>query len=374
MWEINIGLHKKSSTTTNTYTPSAAEERMYEQMADYSEAVAPNALWLNDVARSLLEDSLGTIQVDYNDLLSNAMSTSDSALSGVTALANGELPQAYLDNMTDAISSTVNSTVGSAINSLGSRGVLNSSVTNTSLNDISKNVSDTVAENYLNNISTLNGLYGQQATLAGNDISLAAAAQEAAQTPALNLWNASLGLEGSNTSALSAISGTGTTTSTQSGSSSWLGSLLGGGLSAYASAATCFTEDTKVKTPDGEKYIRHITPGMTVIAYNPETGEDEEATVTAVMKPVYSDVYAVVCAGATNAKNHVNTTLTQPLMTEDGEFVEVSVMRIGAKLKNAGKVTAILLSGERKIYDLKVSGPNTYYANGFIAKGGTTEW
>lgn len=362
--------YKKSSSTTYSYTPSEAEERMYEQAADYSEAVMPNALWLNDVARSLLEDSLGTVQVDYNSLLSDATSTTNSALAGVQSLANGELPQEYLDNMTSAIQSTLTNTMGESINSLGSRGVLNSSVTSTALNDISNNVADTVAENYLNNISTLNGLYGQEASLAGNNITLAAAAQEAAQQPALNLWNASLGLDSSTNSALSALSGTGTTTTTTSGGSSGLSSLLSSGISSWLASSSCFTEDTKITMADGtSKYIRHVAVGDEVLSYDPETGEDVAAAVTEIKKPAYVDVYAVICKGTTSAKNYVSTTLSQGIMTEDGEVTEVALIKIGTALKNTGKVTGIVYSGERKVYDLKVSGSNLYYANGFVVRG-----
>ena len=58
----------------------------------------------------------------------------------------------------------------------------------------------------------------------------------------------------------------------------------------------------------------------------------------------------------------------------DGTWKEVSVLRIGDELKNVGKVKGIAYSGERKVYDLKLTGANTYYANGFIAKGATNEW
>ncbi|MCD7811984.1 MAG: Hint domain-containing protein [Ruminococcus sp.] len=370
MWRARRINNKKNSTTTTSYTPSEQEVRLQEISADYAEAVAPNALWLNDMARSLLEESLGTIQVDYNDLLNSAQQQATAAQQGVANLTTGELPQEYLDNMTSAIQSTLTNTMGESLNNLGSRGVLNSSVTSTALNDISTNAANSVAENYLNNISTLNGLYGQQSSLAGSNISLAAAAQQAAQQPALNLWNASLGLDSSSIDALNAISGTGTTTTTSSG-----GNNFYSGLFSAAASYACFTEDAKIQMADGTtKFIRHIEPGDEVMSYNPETGEDETVTVTEIMTPVYSNVYSVICDSTTSAKNYVSTTLTQPLLTEDGEFTEVSLLRIGTKLMNIGKVRSVIYSGERKVYDLKVSGANTYYANGFIAKGATDEW
>lgn len=268
-----------------------------------------------------------------------------TALKELGGLQNGELPTNYLNNMTDAINTAMKNTIGDTMNSLAQRGVLNSSVTNTAMNDIEKNVSDTLAQQYLNNINTLEGLaqnkfqdaitatnetaglvnqqyqnqlndlntrlgitdkitgvYGNlfdaantsaqnhanlatqnfnnamtgannlmnvynqqqnnsynalnsQAQLTGQQYSntrdansananiysnvgigqsstpilTAAAAQEAAQTPATNLWNASIGLTGSNNSALAAASGKGTTT-TSGGSGGGLLSGLFGGL------------------------------------------------------------------------------------------------------------------------------------------------
>ena len=78
---------------------------------------------------------------------------------------------------------------------------------------------------------------------------------------------------------------------------------------------------------------------------------------------------AMVYSDDNNNKHIVYTTLTQPLLTADGDFVEVGMLRIGTRLKHAGKVNAIVLSGERKVYDFQTTGGNRYYANGFIAHG-----
>lgn len=165
-----MGKKGGSSTTVQSYKPTEQEIRLQKAAADYSEAIAPNALWLNGVARGLLQDSLGTIQVDYNQLLSNANQQTAAAQQGVANLTQGILPSAYQQNMENAIRSGVNNTMGSTLSGLGARGILNSSVTNTALNDISKNAADTMAQQYQSNIDKLNGLYGQQASLAGQNI------------------------------------------------------------------------------------------------------------------------------------------------------------------------------------------------------------
>lgn len=375
-----MGKKGGSSTTVQSYQPTAQEIRLQKAAADYSEAIAPNALWLNTVARGVLQDSLGTIQVDYNNLAKQATAQSTAAQNGVANLTQGVLPSAFQTNMENSLKSGVNNTVGNTISSLGARGVLGSSVTNTALNNISQNVSDTMAQQYQNNLSALNGLYGQQASLAGNNITLNAAAQEAAQTPALNLWNASLGLNSGGTlGALSAMSGSGTTTSTTNGGgNSWLGGLFNGAVSLGSAALSCFVEETPIKMADGEqKAIRKVKTGDKVVAYDNTSDKDTVEEVTEVMEPHYSDVYIVICQDGSGSMRNIGTTLTQPLMLSDGTFKDVAMLRIGEQLKNVGTVRGIAYSGERKVYDFKTTNSkrnSTYYANGFVAKAATDEW
>ena len=377
MWHLKLELHKKGGSTTNvqSYTPTAQEIRLQEQAADYSEAVAPNALWLNTTAREMLEDSMGTVKVDYNALANNAMSQVTQAQQGVANLTNGQLPAEYQANMEAAIKSGVENTVGNMVNSLGARGVLNSSVTNTALQGVNDSVANTMAQNFTNNIGVLNGLYGQQASLAGQNITTAAGAQEAAANMPLQYWQSSLGLNSGGTlGALNAMGGQGTTTTTgtQAGGTGLFGGLatsLAGGWASNSAGIFCFTDDTKIKMADGEeKFIRHIKKGDKVLCPL-DSGVDVIEEVTYVQSPVYQTTYAVVCVADDGKKNVVYTTLAQPLLADDGEMVEVSVMRIGTKLKGAGKVAGIVESGERKVYDFATTGLNRYYANGFIAQG-----
>ena len=335
---------------------------------------------MNGVARGLLQDSLGTIQVDYNQLLSNANQQTAAAQQGVANLTQGILPSAYQQNMENAIRSGVNNTMGSTLSGLGARGILNSSVTNTALNDISKNAADTMAQQYQSNIDKLNGLYGQQASLAGQNITTSAAAQEAAQQPALNLWNASLGLNSGGTlGALNAMKGTGTTTSTtsQSGGGGVLGSLFNAGLGmatgSYGSL-WCFVGETPIETDAGAKAICDVSVGDKILTYDHVRDRQCVEEVVEVMEPQDSEVYMVVCQDEKGNVRDVITTLTQPLMKADGTWRDVAMLRIGDNLKNVGKVKSVIFNGTRKVYDMKLTGKNTYYANGFVAKGATNEW
>ena len=140
--------------------------------------------------------------------------------------------------MEQSIANGVQNSLGSALNNLGSRGVLNSSVTSKALQGISDSAAGQMAQQYTNNIGLLSQLAGQQTSSAGQPISISAAAQEAAQQPAINLWNASLGLnQGGTGSALNAVAGQGTKTAAQSGGG---GGLFGGVLTGLAANPSLF--------------------------------------------------------------------------------------------------------------------------------------
>ena len=223
---------KGGTTVTNnsTYTPTKYELQLQKAQADYADAIAPNSRWLNDTARNILQDSIGAVRVDFNGLNNAAQNQIQNAQQGYQQLANGQLPTAYTNAMQNAIQSGVQSAYGNLLNQSANKGVLNSSVTTKGLNDISRNVSDTMAKSYNSNVSQLANLYGSQINNANAPITTAAAAQEAAQTPATNRWNASLGLNSATTGALAAAAGKGTTSSSsqQSGGGGLLGGLLGG--------------------------------------------------------------------------------------------------------------------------------------------------
>lgn len=64
-----MGKKSKSSSSTQTYTPSPEEKALQQQALEYSKYVMPNAKKLNDTATNLLYGSLGSTQVNYNDLM-----------------------------------------------------------------------------------------------------------------------------------------------------------------------------------------------------------------------------------------------------------------------------------------------------------------
>lgn len=354
-----------SSTTVQSYQPTDEEKKLWQLQAQYEEAIMPNALALNEKAGNLLWDSIGDTQVDYNTLNKQANQRINNAISGYESLANGELPSSYTDNINAAVKSSVNDSMGNLLQDYGAKGILNSSVTSQGIQGINQAATNTAAQMYNQDIEQLGNIYGNLLNSAGSNITASAAAQEAAQQPALNLWNASTGLNSTNLGAISAMGNKGTTTTNQSTSTgSFWGSLLGAGAN-FASNYWCFAGDTKIKTPDGDKMIKHIDVGDKVIT------PDGEKEVTDVMKPRYSCVYALVTDDKVNKVIYL--TDSQPLMKEDGTWATIKELRVGEKLKGKGHAVSIIQSGDRMVYDFKVEG-DQYYANGFIAKAATTEW
>jgi hypothetical protein len=302
-----------STTVTNSYTPTAGEQQLSQASADYARKVAPNAYYLNDLARNLLQNSLGAVQVDYNTMNSNAQKQIASAMGGMAgllgsnngataaangalgnisgqmgalaaknagrlgalsgmyqnaatganaalsragntigqaagaanraigsaggmigqsanaannvlmrsgnvigqaanaangslaragtvmgqsanaangllgSLANGTLPAGYQRNMENSIRSALTNTMGRTLSDLGSRGVLNSSVTTGAMNDIQRNAADEVARQYQSNIGQVAGLAQQQNA---NIMNAAGAQANLTQQQNANLTNA----------------------------------------------------------------------------------------------------------------------------------------------------------------------------------------
>ena len=77
------------STTVQSYQPSEYELQLQKATADYADAVSPNAKWLNDVARGVLQNSLGTMQVDYDSLYDQARDMNNRFMGDMYDSING---------------------------------------------------------------------------------------------------------------------------------------------------------------------------------------------------------------------------------------------------------------------------------------------
>jgi preprotein translocase subunit YajC len=341
-----------SQTTTQTRTipaQTSTEAWLQNQAADYAGNTMNTANGLFGTINSLAGNA-GNVYNNYNN-------TANSINSGYSNLVNGNLPSSYATARQQALNSDLTGTVGSALNNLGSRGILNSSVTTGALDNISKNASDTLAKNYssdlnnyagllgnasANNTSNLSNFEGLISSLIGDSSNLASNTN--------NLFN----------TMYSGRMGTGTTQSTTSGGGNTTAQLFG---QLGSAAILCFVGGTKIATPNGNKNIEDIVLGDEVYSLN---GTIE--TVIEVQEPQISpNAYVIVSTATTTIK----PTDTQLFLTSDGFFTPNSL--VGKELVGISgheTVIAVKLNPIKEIvYDFKTTGENIYFANGFAVRG-----
>jgi hypothetical protein len=174
------------TTTRNIPAESAEEAQLKSGLMGY------DTTGLNNAA-SVLQKAISSIGNAYtpnwSNLENNYNNTMNNVSNGYSSLANGELPSTYAAARQQALNSDLQSTVGSSISSLANRGILNSSVTNSALNNISQNASNTLAKNYSSDLSNYANLLNSQAANAANTLSGNATGQSSSYVPASSLFS-----------------------------------------------------------------------------------------------------------------------------------------------------------------------------------------
>lgn len=106
----------------------------------------------------------GQLGADYQAAKDNAnkyQQEYDNAYSGLQNITEtGALPSGLTDAMNGYISREMNRSLGTAMAQNAGKGVLNSSVTNRAINDISTATADAYAKNYMNAYNAISGNYG----------------------------------------------------------------------------------------------------------------------------------------------------------------------------------------------------------------------
>lgn len=363
----------------------------------------------------------------YESSMADALGKYNDVLDGQKALwenlVNGELPSAYASNRQAALNADLKGTVGSTINGLASRGIINSGVGNKAMDDISQSASDTLAKAYRDDLAMEASLLNQQgqyaqnrySTNAGNagdvygaqsssarakignqmnaynnvwdrysdaynkwyDRSIennnsrltnAATAQTGSFEPVSNYINyaSTLSSPASNlyNTMYSGRMGTGSTSTTQKSGDNGVWSAVG----ALGAGIVCFTGDTLITTPTGYKCIRDIQEGDTVLSW--KDGTVVEKQVSLVMEPREADIVEVYFDNGT-----VWHTTESQRYFDGRHFCYVTEAGEPAIVHN-GKPTEIVRvvkPGRReKVYDFTLygfSGENVYFANDVAAEG-----
>lgn len=144
-------------------------------------------------------------QAKLLDQLPSTLNQNSSIASEIANVARtGNIPSGVTNRLNASVNQNLQSGMGTMLNNLANRGVVNSSITGQGINNLSKQAADAYNRNYLNAYqSTIGGLsaamQGQQANMSalmsaanmlGNVPTQAYEAAGAGITPAFNLWKA----------------------------------------------------------------------------------------------------------------------------------------------------------------------------------------
>ena len=353
-----------------------------------------------------------------------AMADNAGIMSG---LLSGDLPSAYAQNRQKALQSDLDATMGNALSSLADRGIINSSVANQSMNDISKNAANALAANYTSDMGTaanlansaynnqlnglngraglLSGLYsgelsgiGQQAGLTGNNVSnilngaqaagslagqqanlanqpidTAAAAQSNAASTPLNYFSAAIGLQNPNLSLYDSMSGhryavaTPGQTYVKQGSGGWFGNLLGTAANSAAAYYACFPAGTLVSTGYEDVPIEKMREGDTVVIQGGHMAHVKK--VHDMGEQMTYNVETVPSIDGTVRK--VTTTATEVLLTPEGRK-PLSALKAGMKVWTVDsfrRLAHVTKNKAERVYELELDDDSAlFYANGFAAE------
>ena len=98
------------TTTVTSRDPTPDEERIIAQQADIAEQYAPNAVWLNTIAKQLLNNSVGAVQQDFNQLNKDAQQKIADSWEGLRGIM--ESNRASSVNANDSLSDLINQMYG----------------------------------------------------------------------------------------------------------------------------------------------------------------------------------------------------------------------------------------------------------------------
>lgn len=366
-----------------------------------------NTRYANQLGASVdaMNNGANQLASEYNGALLKNQNAMDS-------ITNGQLPAAYSEARRQALNNDLQATVGNAVSGLASRGIVNSSITDNALNDISKNASNTLAAQYsndlgqaaalnaqafnnslsgigakmglwgntynnqqngivnqanllnqgytnqMNNAGTAAGLIGQREGLAQNPINTGATTQSAAIQPAKDYYSMSQLNNADQEDLLNRYMtlryglAQPAQTMVKQGSGGFFGGLMKG---------FCFVAGTEIATPEGGKVIETFVNGDTVI------------TLGAV-----NDVIALHDMGEKETHRletvsfGVTTTGTEKVLTPEGLKL-VSELVVGDAIMTVNSYEPVTFSQAtgktEQVFELQCTGDNLFYANGIMAEG-----
>lgn len=182
-----------SSTTNNNYRPlTEAELEMQNLSTGYARQIMPSAFQLYNTGMAGLNQAINP-RPDYNTLYATQAAATAQNTATANDIANGILPQSYADNRNAQAQRYAQESVGNLLGDLNARGVINSSVMNSGMEGINRNLANTFQNSYTSDLQTASGLLGQAQNMANMPISQAAQAEQASYDTPLRVFSAATG-------------------------------------------------------------------------------------------------------------------------------------------------------------------------------------
>lgn len=150
---------------------SQEEKDLIAAQTRYMQSIQPAVDKLVQKSNNSIDNVYQPDWTQAHNEMSSALNNATNQIQGLNkytdqlnSISNGELPQSYLQNMQTVYNNMYKSSMGSGLNDLASRGVINSSALNNATNQIQKNLTNQMAQDYSNNLS-------QAANLTNNALS-----------------------------------------------------------------------------------------------------------------------------------------------------------------------------------------------------------
>lgn len=346
-----------SSSSSKRDIPAQTEKEglLEDSLFNYAQQGKYNASQLQNQAMSAIPY---TYNPDYNSLTNNYNNTMAGVASGYNNLANGQLPDSYVQGITN----TAQNSLGKLLANKAANGVINSS----NYNSGQQSIADMVSDNILNYSNAYSNVLNNQANQAGNILSNNAAAQQYSYyepsqllsyanqqiAPSSNLYNTMY-------SGRMGTSGV-TTTTNDGGSGTW--NAIG---SIGSALITCFAAGTKIFTTDGNKNIEDIKVGDEVFTLS-DNGNSKIEKVINIMAPAVNEIFEVL-----TTKGKVVCTATQPFITVSGSKTLEKITDRDKLITIDGNAELISIRqiGMALVYDFTVANDGVFFANGFAVEG-----
>ena len=345
---------KKGGSSYHERQLTPEERALIAQQQRYLESIQPSIDMLVSRGTSLLDD---VVNPDWSSIYTTTVKDVDKIRAEQAQLATGQLPQVFSDAKMNYFNRIYENTMGKNLASMAKNGVVDSSRFNTTVNDVQKNFAAQASQDYTKDLDTAKGLLDQKYQFAMSPLQIAKQANEASFANPAQYLSLAQGQNRSNTEAIQTQgqlnNGRGYVTQEGSG-------FFGGLMSGVGSYLACFIAGTKIKTADGFIDIEDMKPNMIVIA-----------------KEGIEKVIQLFRCGEMPTKRvrtesrEARMTDTQTLFTRDG-WKPLSELTVGDDILTDIGYEAILELEEAEtesVYELAVTGSNTFYANGICAEG-----